>query len=127
MQPHPDNTVERVSRDRVTLAPNQLSADEIQERIRPTTDEELEQHTFPVDDIINLRDVIAKPNDVDQVDDERLGVSETPEEVINSNGHMTVDDNSDERSQQVERSNDHMIANGNIDDVLEEDSQRDVE
>ena len=34
----PDGTVERISRDRVTLAPDQRTAEEIQETIRPSTD-----------------------------------------------------------------------------------------
>ena len=46
----PDKKVERVSRDRVTLAPSQRTAEGIQEFIRPMTTNELEAGNYPVNE-----------------------------------------------------------------------------
>ena len=46
----PDNSVERVSRSRVVLAPQPRTVNEIQNAIRPLTDEEVIPDTFPMED-----------------------------------------------------------------------------
>lgn len=55
----PDNSVERVSKDRVTLAPKQMDAKETQSRVSPMTVEELQPHEYPVDTQVNLKDVVT--------------------------------------------------------------------
>ena len=62
----PDDTVERVSRDRVVLAPNPFSAEELTERTRPLTDAELLQREYPVEEEVNLRDVITPSPEVER-------------------------------------------------------------
>ena len=57
----PDGTVERVIRDRVVHAPEPLMAAQIQEVMRPWTDEELTANDFLVAEEVNLRDVIRRP------------------------------------------------------------------
>ncbi len=64
-----DGSVERVSRDRVTLAPTQISASAAREIVRPLTDEELDPGAFPVDEDINLNDIITKPDPSVRSDD----------------------------------------------------------
>ena len=59
-----DKTVERVSRDRVTLAPPKRTAEEIQEVVRPLTDLELEPDEYPVSEQVNNRD---KPADAGEI------------------------------------------------------------
>ena len=53
----PNKTVETVSPDRVTWAPSQRTADEIQDVIRPMTYNELGAGSYPVNEQINIRDL----------------------------------------------------------------------
>ena len=62
----PDETVERVSHDRVVLTPKPLTAAQSQEVTRPLTDEELSVNDFPVTEEVNLRDFIRRPQQPDQ-------------------------------------------------------------
>ena len=59
----PDNSVERVSRDRVTIAPARLTAAEVQDRVRPMTDTELTPKSYPTPEDVNLKDVIRPLSD----------------------------------------------------------------
>ena len=56
----PDGTVERMSRDRVTIAPPVQEPDEIADKLRPMTDEELIPKEYPVSEDQNLR-LVPKP------------------------------------------------------------------
>ena len=56
-----DNTVERVSRDRVVLAPKPRTVQEIQQAVRPMTDEQLTQNAYPVSQKTNLQDINEPP------------------------------------------------------------------
>ena len=56
---YPDAKVERVSKDRVTLAPKSLEAHEIAKLVAPITDQELVPAQFPISQAVNLRDVLA--------------------------------------------------------------------
>ncbi len=53
----PDQTVERVSRDRVTLAPRPQKPEEIQQIVRPMTDQEIERYDYPVGEDTNDPDL----------------------------------------------------------------------
>ena len=55
-----DNTVERVSRDRVVHAPKPKTVKQLQEVVRPMTDLELTPDAYPVDEESNLRDISPK-------------------------------------------------------------------
>ncbi len=52
-----DGTLERVSRDRVTIAPDIRDGATIQETIRPMTDDEIVPKEFPTGESENLRDI----------------------------------------------------------------------
>ena len=56
-----DKSVERVSRDRdlsrVVLAPDPRSLDEVQDAVRPMTDDELINRDYPLNEIANMRDI----------------------------------------------------------------------
>ena len=62
-----DNNVERVSRSRVVLAPKPKTVEEIQEDVRPMTDEELDQNGYPVPELTNMRDLTRSINKTDDV------------------------------------------------------------
>ncbi len=60
---YPDAKVERVSKDRITLAPKSLEPEEIAKVLGPITDEELVPSNYPIPQDVNLRDVLTPRND----------------------------------------------------------------
>ncbi len=60
---YPDDKVERVSMDRVTLAPKSLAPEQIAKLLGPITDEEIVPSEYPIPQEVNLRDVLTPPND----------------------------------------------------------------
>ena len=62
----PDHSVEKVSRDRVTLAPRPRTVDEVRETIRPMTDQELEHNDYPVGEDTNRYDLSRELTNEDE-------------------------------------------------------------
>lgn len=56
-----DESVERVSCDRVVLTPSHLTAEVITVHTGPFTDEELIAHGKPIESRVNLSDIISSP------------------------------------------------------------------
>ena len=69
----PDFSVERVSRDRVVLAPRPRTLPEIQNVIRPMTDEELIPEEYPVSEPVNLRDLT--PQEAEHIPNQQTSTS----------------------------------------------------
>ena len=114
----PYQTVERVSRDRVTLAPLPRSVEEIQEAIRPMTDEELIPDEFPVSESTNLRDLPIRRSRINQPTDEnpeqehdptenrepqRELVHDNEDDVINNNDETVIEDTDGNQEYVIER------------------------
>ena len=109
--------MEKVSRDRVTLAPRPRSLEEIQETVRPMTDQELEFNDYPVGESTNRNDLSMEV--INEDEQPRTNDNNQP------NGRDTTDSTSVEPEQHPILGTTNLDSEENIIDSNEPDLTRD--
>ena len=85
-----DKTIERVSRDRVALAPTPKTLEELQNVVRPMTDEELTPDAYPTSEKSNLCDLSKNQSPTDTTVQQRITRSRS-KELLAARDRSTTD------------------------------------
>ena len=79
-----DGTIERVSRDRVTLAPPAQTEDSTIETVRPMTDAELIPTEITVNEEMNLKTAPGQDSEKRTEQSTQVPIPETPDQVVST-------------------------------------------